>query len=313
MSQSIRAAELFSMRDDVNDEVTRLARDAGLSSVRLIGAGVQFFVYAATHPRCGEVAIRIPRFEVIDTVNDRNMRSALLAEQEYRIASALHAEGFPVPRPVETRSGSNGLPILISELVAGDAAPPEWQDVGRLFARLHDLTPPLSLPTQPVGMALPDLLGERLESRMAALREIRPELTPLPPRTEMAERMRENEKAASLLHLDIRPSNLICAGGRVKALIDWSNALIGDPRLELARLSEYAQVEENETDEAAFRVGYHEAGGGIAEETAADVMYRLDAAVMLALVFLSVVPKPALAPGQVKRVGLLMERLAAKW
>ena len=129
----------------------------------------------------------------------------------------------------------------------------------------------------------------------------------------MAERMRENEKAASLLHLDIRPSNLICIGGRVQALIDWSNALIGDPRLELARLSEYAQVEENETDEAAFRAGYREAGSGIAEETAADVLYRLDAAVMLALVFLSVVPKPALAPGQVKRVGLLTERLAVKW
>jgi aminoglycoside phosphotransferase (APT) family kinase protein len=162
-------------------------------------------------------------------------------------------------------------------------------------------------------MTLPELLGERLESRMAALREIRPELPQLPPRTEMAERMREDEKAASLLHLDIRPSNLICIGGKVKAVIDWANALIGDSRLELARLSEYAQVEENETDEAAFRVGYYEAGGRNAEETAADVMYRLDAAVMLALVFLSIVPKPTLAPGQVKRVRLLAERLAVKW
>lgn len=313
MSQFIRAAELFSAREDVDDEIARLARDAGLSSVRLIGAGVQFFVYGATHPRDGEVAIRIPRFDIIDTVNDRGVQSALLTEQEYRIAGALHAEGFPVPRPVELRSGANGLPILISELVTGDAAPPEWRHTGRLFARLHDLTPPLSLPTQPTGLSLPELLGERVESRMAALRDIRPELPQLPPGTEMAERMREDEKTASLLHLDIRPSNLICIGGRVKAVIDWSNALIGDPRLEIARLSEYAQIEENETDEDAFRAGYYEAGGGIAEETAADVMYRLDAAVMLALVFLSVVPKPALAPGQVKRVGLLAERLAVKW
>ncbi len=313
MSQSIHAAELFAARDDVNDEIARLARDARLSSVRLIGAGVQFFVYAATHPGYGEVAIRIPRFAVIDTVVDRNLQSALLAEQEYLIADILHAAGFPVARPIEMRSVASGLQILVSELVTGDAAPPDWRDAGRLFARLHDLTPPLSLPTQPPGLELPEVLGERLELRMAALREIRPELPQLPSGTDMAERMREDDKAASVLHLDIRPSNLICMSGKAKAVIDWSNALIGDSRLELARLSEYAQIDENETDETAFRVGYYEAGGEISEETAADIIYRLDAAVMLALVFLSVVPKPTLAPGQVKRVGLLAERLAVKW
>lgn len=274
---------------------------------------MQFFVYSATHPRCGEVAVRIPRFNIIDNVNDRNLQSALLLEQEYQIACALLAEGFPVSRPVELRSGTNGVPILISQLVTGDTAPPDWRHTGRLFARLHDFVPPISLPTQPTGMALPELLGERLDSRMAALRAIQPELPELPTRAEMTKRMREDEKAVSLLHLDIRPSNLVCIGGRVKAVIDWANALIGDPCLELARLSEYAQIEENETDETAFRVGYLEAGGTNAEETAADVMYRLDAAVMLALVFLSVVPKPALAPGQVKRVGMLAERLAVTW
>jgi aminoglycoside phosphotransferase (APT) family kinase protein len=313
MTQTIPAADLFSPRADVDDEIARLARDTGLSSVRLLGAGVQFFVYAAAHPRYGEVVIRVPRYDVIDTPNDRYVHSALLAEQEYLIASTLHAQGFPVPRPAEKLRSSSGLPVLISELVTGDSAPPDWQETGRLFARLHDLTPPLSLPTQPAGIALAELIGERLGSRMSALREIRPELPRLPPGTEMAERLRQNAQRASLLHLDIRPSNLICAGGRVRALIDWSNALIGDPRLELARLSEYAQIAENETDETAFRTGYHQAGGLIAAETAADVLYRLDAAVMLALVFLSVVPKPELAPAQVNRVRLLTGRLADQW
>ena len=218
-----------------------------------------------------------------------------------------------VARPFEMRSTSNGLPILVSALVSGDTAPPNWNAVGRLFARLHGLPRPPWLPTHPVGVALADLLAERLGSRMASLRKLRPELPRLPSRAEMAARITADSRAVSLLHLDIRPSNLMHRGGRILALIDWSNALIGDRRLEVARISEYAQVGENEIDEAAFLAGYCGAGGALTDYTPTDILYRLDAAVMLALLFLAVVPKPDLAPGQVKRVALLAERLAGKW
>ena len=106
---------------------------------------------------------------------------------------------------------------------------------------------------------------------------------------------------------------MLCRGGRLLALIDWSNALLGDPRLELARMSEYAQIEENEVDEAAFAAGYRADGRDTAPDTVTDLVYRLDAAVMLALVFLAVVPKPRLAPAQVGRVVSLLQRLEADW
>jgi Ser/Thr protein kinase RdoA (MazF antagonist) len=38
-----------------------------------------------------------------------------------------------------------------------------------------------------------------------------------------------------LLHLDYHPRNVLAAGGRITAVLDWANARGGDPRADLAR------------------------------------------------------------------------------
>jgi aminoglycoside phosphotransferase (APT) family kinase protein len=38
----------------------------------------------------------------------------------------------------------------------------------------------------------------------------------------------------------VRAANLRCVEGSVRVVLDWSNALVGDPALELARLAEWA-------------------------------------------------------------------------
>lgn len=313
MKRFLRVADLSASSPEVDEDMARLAKDYRMTDVRLIGAGVQFFVYAAEHPRYGKVAIRLPRFRIIDTVNDQSVNSALLIEQEYTIASVLSEAGLPTARPLEKRYIADGLPMLMSSFISTDGSTPDWHDVGRLFARLHDLPPLDGIPAHPAGVAVADLVAERLASRMASLRDIRPELPGIPSRIELAVRLAADCQPTSLLHLDVRRDNLLCESGRVLALIDWSNALVGDPRLELARMSEYAKIEENEVDEDAFRAGYRADGRLIGEGNAIDLVYRLDAAVMLALVFLDVVPKPWLAPAQVSRVGCLVRQLEASW
>lgn len=42
-----------------------------------------------------------------------------------------------------------------------------------------------------------------------------------------------------LLHMDVRPPNILAAAGSIRAIIDWSNSLIGDPALEFARIAEW--------------------------------------------------------------------------
>jgi aminoglycoside phosphotransferase (APT) family kinase protein len=96
------------------------------------------------------------------------------------------------------------------------------------------------------------------------------------------------------LHLDVRVANLRCRGRRA-ALVDWANALVGDPGLELARVTEFASIPGNGIDLDGVLRGY----GGHAGELAAApafALYRLDAALMLALVFRSEAPHPVLGP-----------------
>ena len=76
--------------------------------------------------------------------------------------------------------------------------------------------------------------------------------------TRRAADRRARATAGRLVHLDVRSSNLRCTGGAVRGLLDWSNALIGDPAMELGRLAEYALLPENGLDYEVVLAGYRE-------------------------------------------------------
>ena len=102
-----------------------------------------------------------------------------------------------------------------------------------------------------------------------------------------------------LVHLDVRASNIRCTGGAVCGLLDWSNALIGDPAMELGRLAEYALLPQNGIDYEAVLDGYREP---VPVDSAAFWIYRLDAAVMLALLFNSEASHAELGPPAADRL-----------
>lgn len=91
----------------------------------------------------------------------------------------------------------------------------------------------------------------------------------------------------------------------MRAFLDWSNALVGDPDLELCRLAEYAPPRENGLDLDQVLTGY---GRPDAVTAPWSWIYRLDAAVMLAVVFLHEAPDPARAEAQVERLLALREQ-----
>lgn len=100
--------------------------------------------------------------------------------------------------------------------------------------------------------------------------------------------------------MDMRPANLLTHRSAIAAVIDWSNALVGDPALELARIEEYGHLS------SGFREGYGEA---VNAPRQIHLVYRLDTAIMLAVVFLSEAPNPGAARAQVDRVKELCARL----
>lgn len=50
-------------------------------------------------------------------------------------------------------------------------------------------------------------------------------------------------QAPSLIHLDYHPLNVLSDGQRITALIDWTNAYVGDPRVDIARSYSILRVE----------------------------------------------------------------------
>ena len=82
--------------------------------------------------------------------------------------------------------------------------------------------------------------------------------------------------------MDIRPANLIGYNGEVKALVDWDNALIGHPLLELMRIAET-----NEIDWYEFKDGYKNKDIFESIPPIVSLFYQLDTAVMLANLFIA--------------------------
>ena len=104
--------------------------------------------------------------------------------------------------------------------------------------------------------------------------------------------------------MDARPANLFTWQGAIVAIVDWGNALVGDPALEVARIAESGHLSDD------FLAGY---GGDPlgALPPAIQSLYRLDTVVMLALVFLAEAPDPAMARAMLARSRTLLAALQA--
>ena len=107
---------------------------------------------------------------------------------------------------------------------------------------------------------------------------------------------RRNDTAPCLLHMDLRPENILVRSGSPVALLDWSNALVGEAALDLARAAEYGSL----TEPVLNAYGNPEAFN-LTPATPREIVYRLDTAVMLSHVFLDGAPDEAKARHYVDR------------
>lgn len=85
--------------------------------------------------------------------------------------------------------------------------------------------------------------------------------------------------------MDLRGENILTRDGRPAALLDWSNALVGDPALDLARAAEYGSL----TGPVLTAYGNPDVFS-MHPRTPREMVYRLDTAVMLSHVFLDGAP-----------------------
>jgi aminoglycoside phosphotransferase (APT) family kinase protein len=285
-----------------------VAAKRGYPNVQLIGKGLEFQVFEAlTADNTKKVVLRCPagdRFQ--SNANDRYVDTRALLQWEHTVASHVAAHGIPVATPLELILGD--IDVLVSDYVPDDGRGADQTELGTLLRRLHAIPPPPA-PSVAGGTAPPaEVISRRITARWQELSTAVPGLPAGFAARELAAVL-AGQPATSLVHLDVRAANLRCVSGRVLGLLDWSNALVGDPLLELGRLAEFARLEGNKLDLAPILAGYGASADILTLDRPELLVYRLDAAVMLAVVFLFEAPDDALGQSALDRVLEIHARL----
>lgn len=287
-----------------SDSLIHLATTRGLEQLAWVGGGLEFSVFRGIDEDGLSWALRTPtgnRFQA--NANDPHIDSRALLTWEYAVTRRLADAGLPVAVPRELVIGETD--VLISEYVAADGNGVHQESLGALLRQVHDATPP-GIPPASEGLDSAQLIPQRISRRWRELTALVPELEPLVPVARLAAELADRP-AGRLLHLDVRSDNLRCVGGQILGIIDWSNSLVAEPALEFGRLAELARIPSNGINFDAVMKGYAQP---IDFESSAFWVYRLDAAVMLAVVFLSEAPDEALGRHALARVREVHRRLA---
>ncbi|SEJ40660.1 Phosphotransferase enzyme family protein [Arthrobacter sp. yr096] len=275
-------------------------------SVRLAGAGTEFDFYEATLGGNRE-GYRIPRSVEFNTANNRGVSARMLQHQEMAMARWAAENGIPTACVVDLVE-QNDSSVLILEVMDDDGTELDSAALGSVVAAMHrQPCPNINLVAQH-GMPLAARLVHRLKERYTELRN-RHVLPALPDAAALHATIENNIRAPRLTHLDLRRQNVRVLDGVPSSIFDWSNALLAPPEMELARLEEYSIVEENGINFSAFLDGYTQGGGSIDVGSAAWPLLRLDAAVMLAIVFDSVAPNPGVRDCFLSRIKTLVGQL----
>jgi aminoglycoside phosphotransferase (APT) family kinase protein len=271
-----------------------------VAELELVGSGLDAAVFRAETRAFGPAAIRVPWTRWISNDNDPSQDARALLMQEQLLANHMLHHAVPAPRAYALHVGEDDFDFLVSAYVDDDGSDVPAAALGAVMRRIHDAPVSAEIESALTKADFAETLVTRILERLRVVQRLSGDAL----RTVRAGVLREVVACAryrpSVLHMDVRRANTRVVGGQLRAIFDWSNALLGDPALELARAAEFG------VRDHAFEAGY-----GSLPQTAVELetIYHLDTAVMLAVVFLSEDPDPAAAKRQVQRVHELLATL----
>jgi aminoglycoside phosphotransferase (APT) family kinase protein len=271
-----------------------------ISDIEPFAFGVENCVFKGYSPEWGQVAIRTPWSRQIDRETDTITDSRLGLLKEHALTAHSRRYGLPVPAICRLHLGETA-DFLVQEFVEGDQSV-SIEEIGRIAKELHsiEILPETGISEQDVHQSLAD----RIASRAKAAERVLKCSLPLPDSEDIFGILSAFKQKKRLLHMDLRPENLIFQEGKAAAVIDWTNALIGDPVLELMRIKDYGLL----TDE--FLRGYGGAELEIARvPEAVQFLYQLDTAAMLTVLFYTEIKDPVQGEEAGRRVKELQKKI----
>jgi hypothetical protein len=288
-------------QDVLAREIADCFPDWGASGLSTVASGLEATVYRVETRRHGPVAVKVFAERTIHNDNDRDLDARELLRQDSVLFEHLLAHGLPAPRVIALHFGAS-IDFFAYSFVETDGHGCSAREIGGLVRHLHRTPLPPCLPIAHRGnQRFEPVAAELIHARTGVVRRKAGGALPEIDTTEVEASLDAVRGPRALLHMDVRPANILCRGGRVEAWIDWSNAIAAHPVFEMARIAEYG-------------LDYDEVIAGYGDDPLASVApatataARIYTAAMLAVVHLSEAPDPARASAAVARLRALMEQ-----
>ncbi|TQR20599.1 phosphotransferase [Psychrobacillus vulpis] len=276
--------------------------DWQIEEISFIDNGVVNAVFLINEKNLGKLAVRTP-WRSEENMMDKDSSGIISLKKEATISEHCHKYQIPVPK-IHKLYLSNEINFLVSDFVSGDNQEISSYDIGELTSKIHTVPlDGLSIVDQN-ERTLSNIVSHRIAERVKSLSKLMNINIVVPSQEEFETILDTSQTKNSLLHLDVRQPNLIGENGKIKAIIDWDNAIIGNPIMELMRISESEELNEGE-----FLKGYKEVD--IIKNTDAVIqsIYRLDTALMLSILFTFFINDSEKRDYYVKRVHFLTQEI----
>ncbi|WP_075617897.1 aminoglycoside phosphotransferase family protein [Paenisporosarcina indica] len=270
--------------------------------MKFIGNGVNNAVFLIKEKNLGMLAIRTP-WRTEEIRNDIDLSAIISLKKEATISEHCQKYNIPVPKVHKLYLGEE-INFLVTDFISGDSQEVPSYDVGQLTSKIHKIPlNNLSIIDQN-ERTLSNIISNRITERVHLLCKLLNSSILIPDSEEMEAILNTTQTKDCLLHLDVRPPNIIGENGVIKGIIDWDNAFIGNPIMELMRISESQELIEEE-----FLKGYKNVDIIINTEEVIQSIYRLDTALMLSILFTTLINDSAKRDYYLKRVHLLSQKI----
>lgn len=273
-----------------------------IQTIDFIGNGVVNAVFLVNDNNLGKLAVRTP-WNTENSMDNQVSNDVISLKKEAEIAHHCYNYDIPVPK-VHQMYLSEEINFLVSDFVSGNNGAISSLEIGQLVSKIHNVpTENLNIIDQG-NLPLTSIISKRITERNLSLCKLINTRNILPDQMELESVLNLAEPVKSLLHLDVRPPNMIAEKGKIQAIVDWDNAFIGHPIMELMRICE--SMELNVED---FLKGYDNYSIIENTEEVIQLIYRLDTALMLAILFVSIIKDTEKATYYINRVEFLCTKI----